>query len=90
MTAAEAGIRPGLALRHASVRLTISCSVMYFRDRIWPEDSPAMTKQQRGMKSRGYQQGRLMVDTDRTWRSEHAVHHFDKQVWEALNGKSYG
>ena len=61
----------------------------YFRDRIWPEDSPAMTKQQRGMKSRGYQQGRLMVDTDRTWRSEHAVHHFDKQVWEALNGKNY-
>lgn len=62
----------------------------YFRDRIWPEDSPAMTKQQRGMKSRGYQQGRLMVDAARTWKSEHAVHHFDKQVWEALNGQNYG
>ena len=62
----------------------------YFRDRVWAEDSPAMTKQQQGMKSRGYQQGRLMVDPERSWKSEHAVHHFDKQVWEALNGKNYG
>jgi choline monooxygenase len=62
----------------------------YFRDRVWPEDSPCMTKQQRGMKSLGYRQGRLMVDAERSWRSEHAVHHFDMQVWEALNGKNYG
>ena len=61
----------------------------YFRDRVWAEDSPAMTKQQRGMKSRGYRQGRLMVDAERSWKSEHAVHHFDKQVWEALNGPNW-
>ena len=61
----------------------------YFRDRVWAEDSPAMTKQQLGMKSLGYTQGRLMVDPERSWKSEHAVHHFDKQVWEALNGPNY-
>tara|TARA_B100000686_G_scaffold343004_1_gene423060 strand:+ start:1110 stop:2255 length:1146 start_codon:yes stop_codon:yes gene_type:complete len=62
----------------------------YYRDRIWPEDSPCMTKQQLGMKSRGYKQGRLMVDPERSWKSEHAVHHFDMQVWEAINGKNWG
>ena len=62
----------------------------YYRDRIWPEDSPCMRKQQQGMKTRGYSQGRLMVDPERSWKSEHAVHHFDKQVWEALNGENYG
>ena len=30
-----------------------------------------------------------MVDKERSWRSEHAVHHFNKLVWEALNGPNY-
>lgn len=58
----------------------------YFVNRIWAEDSPCMTKQQIGMRSMGYSQGRLMVDKERSWRSEHAVHHFGKLVWEAVNG----
>ena len=33
--------------------------------------------------------GRLMIDQDRTWQSEHATHHFNKLVWEALNGPNY-
>jgi len=40
---------------------------------------------QRGIKSRGYNQGRLMINKDRSWWSEHAVHHFERQVWKALN-----
>jgi choline monooxygenase len=40
---------------------------------------------QRGIRSRGYNQGRLMVNKERSWWSEHAVHHFERQVWKALN-----
>jgi choline monooxygenase len=40
---------------------------------------------QRGLHSRGYNQGRLMVDKGKSWWSEHAVHHFEHQVWKALN-----
>ena len=30
-----------------------------------------------------------MVDQERSWRSEHGTHHFDKLLWEALNGPNY-
>lgn len=53
------------------------------------QDLEAMEKQQTGLHARGYQRGRLMVDKERSWRSEHSVHHFDKMVWEALNGPNY-
>ncbi|MSP51505.1 MAG: aromatic ring-hydroxylating dioxygenase subunit alpha [Alphaproteobacteria bacterium] len=59
------------------------------RDVIVPQDRAAMERQQLGVHSRGYRQGRLMVDQERSWRSEHGVHHFDKMVWETLNGKNY-
>ncbi len=61
-----------------------------FRDVVQPQDTLAMEQQQLGVHARGYWQGRLMVDKGRTWRSEHAVHHFDDMVWRALNGPDYG
>ena len=57
-----------------------------FRDLVQPQDIPPMEAQQRGVHSRGYTQGRLMVDQERTWRSEHGVHHFNRLCWEAVNG----
>ncbi|MSP50969.1 MAG: aromatic ring-hydroxylating dioxygenase subunit alpha [Alphaproteobacteria bacterium] len=60
-----------------------------YRDRIMPEDITAMEKQQLGVHCRGYKQGRLMVDVARSWRSEHGTHHFQRMVWEALNGVNY-
>ena len=60
-----------------------------YRDRIMAEDITAMVSQQKGLKARGYVQGRLMVDRERSWRSEHGTHHFQRLVWEALNGDSY-
>ena len=30
-----------------------------------------------------------MVDRERSWRSEHGTHHFDKLLWETLNGPNY-
>lgn len=58
----------------------------YFRDVVQPQDLGAMEQQQLGLHARGYFQGRLMVDKERTWRSEHGTHHFDRLVWEAING----
>ena len=61
----------------------------FYRDVILPQDVAAMEKQQQGIRSRGFSQGRLMVDAARSIKSEHSTHHFDKLVWEALNGPNY-
>jgi choline monooxygenase len=60
-----------------------------YRDVVLPQDIPAMEMQQAGMKSRGFKQGRLMCDSDVTWRSEHGTHKIDHMVWVALNGENY-
>ena len=62
----------------------------FYRDVILPQDVAAMEKQQEGIHSRGFSQGRLMVDAARSIKSEHSTHHFDKLVWETLNGPNYG
>ena len=62
----------------------------FYWDIVVPQDVSAMEAQQLGSHSRGYSQGRLMVDQERGARSEHAVHHFDDLVWRALNGPRYG
>ena len=54
-----------------------------------PQDRDAIEKQQLGMHARGYTQGRLMVDREHSWRSEHGVHFFDDKVWQSLNGNRY-
>ena len=59
------------------------------RDVIVPQDRAAMEGQQLGLHSHGFVQGRLMVDAEHSWRSEHGVHHFNRMVWEALNGPRY-
>ena len=60
-----------------------------FRDVAQAQDVRAMEQQQLGVKARGYRQGRLMVDRQHSWRSEHPTHHFQRMVWEALNGPNY-
>jgi phenylpropionate dioxygenase-like ring-hydroxylating dioxygenase large terminal subunit len=48
------------------------------------EDVPLCESVQRGLHSRGYRQGRFIVDRDRTEISEHAVHDFQLKVSRAL------
>jgi choline monooxygenase len=48
------------------------------------EDVPICESVQKGLHSRGYGKGRLVVDAGRTYRSEHAVHNFQKKVIAAL------
>lgn len=48
------------------------------------EDIPICEQVQRGLHSMGYQQGRFMIDEQRSEISEHAVHDFQAKVVEAL------
>ena len=61
----------------------------YFTHVLQRQDITSMENQQLGVHCRGYSQGRLMVDDERSWRSEHGTHHFDKLLWEAVNGPNY-
>ena len=56
----------------------------YFRDVLNPEDISLVENVQRGLHQMGYNQGRFMVDAECTDMSEHAVHHFQTLVHEAL------
>ncbi len=48
------------------------------------EDIGLVESVQRGLHSRGYNQGRLMVDKDRSHNSEHGLHHFHALVLKQL------
>jgi len=59
-------------------------AMAYIDKVLQPEDIGLVESVQRGLHSRGYQQGRFIVDKDRTYISEHGVHHFHGLVLEAL------
>ena len=50
-----------------------------------PEDIGLCESVQRGLKSFGYNQGRFVVDPVESELSEHAVHHFQQLVLNALS-----
>jgi len=56
----------------------------YQKDVLQPEDIALCESVQRGLQSRGYNQGRFIVDEGKTELSEHAVHHFQAMVADAL------
>ena len=56
----------------------------YVHETLQPEDIGICESVQRGLRSRGYNQGRFVVDKGLTELSEHAVHHFQQMVVEAL------
>ncbi|MFM1653328.1 aromatic ring-hydroxylating oxygenase subunit alpha [Brevibacillus sp. B_LB10_24] len=52
-----------------------------------PEDFALVESVQRGLRSKGYADGRYVVDQDRSSISEHAVHHFHGLVLKALGAR---
>ena len=60
-----------------------------YNEVVFPQDRAAIERQALGVKALGYTQGRLMVDAENSWRSEHGTHHFDNLVWQSLNGDRY-
>jgi len=65
-------------------------SIDYFNDVLNPEDVALVESVQRGLHSRGYNQGRYVVDAGRTQNSEHGLHHFHGLVLSALAGNDLG
>ena len=59
-------------------------AIAYQKDVLQPEDIGLCESVQRGLHSLGYNQGRFIVDEELTELSEHAVHHFQRMVAEAL------
>ncbi|MEP1441587.1 MAG: aromatic ring-hydroxylating dioxygenase subunit alpha [Hyphomicrobiales bacterium] len=59
----------------------------YQKDILQPEDIDLCESVQRGLASKAYNQGRFIVDHGKTELSEHAVHHFQSMVVDALGAK---
>ena len=58
-------------------------AIRYTDDVLQVEDIGLVESVQRGLRSRGYHQGRYVVDKERTDISEHGLHHFHSLVLEA-------
>ena len=62
----------------------VTAAMKYMDETLQPEDIGLCESVQRGLKSRGYNQGRFVVDPEHPELSEHGVHHFQRMVAEAL------
>lgn len=60
-------------------------SIEWFNEKLGPEDIDLNLYVQRGLKSMAFDQGRYMIDAERSSNSEHLLHHFHKLIYEALN-----
>lgn len=67
--------------------MTKACRV-WMNDGLGPEDIELNIAVQQGVKSFGYDQGRFMIDAERSNESEHAVHHFNTLVYKALTAEA--
>ena len=61
-----------------------AAAIAYRHDFVQTEDVALVESVQRGIRSRSYIDGRLMVDPGRTDKSEHPVHHIQSLVSRAL------
>lgn len=64
-------------------RITAACKE-WMNGGLGPEDIELNITVQQGLKSFGFDQGRYMIDPERSAESEHAVHHFHTLVHDAL------
>ncbi|MEO0772154.1 MAG: aromatic ring-hydroxylating dioxygenase subunit alpha [Pseudomonadota bacterium] len=64
-------------------KITAACKE-WMNGSLGPEDVELNITVQQGLKSFGYDQGRYMIDAERSSESEHAVYHFHTLVHDAL------
>ena len=62
----------------------------YQKEVLQPEDVALCEKVQKGLNSKGYNQGRFVIDSEMSELSEHAVHHFQSLVVKALGAELEG
>lgn len=59
----------------------------WITNRLLPEDQVLFERVQKGLHSKGYRQGKFVVDRDHPEFSEHHVHFFQRHVYEAMVGE---
>ncbi|MEM7073700.1 MAG: aromatic ring-hydroxylating dioxygenase subunit alpha [Pseudomonadota bacterium] len=74
-------------VKDGKVTTQLRDAINYQIDVLQPEDIGLCESVQKGLKSSGYNQGRFVVDEGLTELSEHAVHHFQKLVANALGAR---
>jgi len=62
----------------------VADAMTYMDQTLQPEDIGLCESVQKGLKSKGYNQGRFVVDPGHPEISEHAAHHFQRMVADAL------
>ena len=67
--------------------VTKAC-IKWMNEELGPEDIQLNVAQQRGLRSFGYNQGRYLIDPERSNESEHLVHHFHTLVHQAVHPRS--
>ncbi len=63
--------------------VTRSC-IEWMNQKLGPEDIELNVTNQKGLRSFGYNQGRYLIDAERSNESEHLVHHFHRLVHQAV------
>jgi phenylpropionate dioxygenase-like ring-hydroxylating dioxygenase large terminal subunit len=66
-------------------KVTKAC-IRWMNEELGPEDIQLNITTQKGLKSFGYDQGRYLIDPERSHESEHLVHHFHKLCYQAIRG----
>ena len=56
----------------------------YTANTLMPEDTALCESVQKGLKSKGYNQGPLIADSKMSGRGEHALHHFHRLVQKTM------
>jgi carnitine monooxygenase subunit len=67
----------------AMPEVTKSC-IKWMNEKLGPEDIELNVTNQKGLRSFGYNQGRYLIDPERSNESEHLVHHFHRLVHQAV------
>jgi choline monooxygenase len=65
--------------------VTRAC-IRWMNEELGPEDVQLNVTQQKGLRSFGYDQGRYIIDPERSNESEHLVHHFHQLCYQAIRG----
>jgi choline monooxygenase len=60
----------------------------WMNEDLGPEDIALNISVQKGLHSQGYNQGRYMIDAQRSNESEHLVHHFHSLVFNGIHGQT--
>ena len=81
----ESLLRFGYYSAHDPLPEVTTASMKWMNEALGPEDIELNITVQKGLRSMGYDQGRYMIDADRSNESEHLVHHFHTLVYKALH-----